>query len=63
MVMASGSGSGWWPEAIAGVLDKGGPQWDRARGAIPSGAVIIQSAMRRRKIPSGLYDAKLTGPA
>jgi len=25
MVMASGSGSGWWPEATAGVLDNGDP--------------------------------------
>jgi hypothetical protein len=25
MVMAIGSGSGWWPEASAGVLDNGNP--------------------------------------
>jgi hypothetical protein len=25
MVMASGSGSGWWPVATAGVLDNGNP--------------------------------------
>ena len=38
--MANGSGSGWWPVAMAGVLDNGNPLMATRPPGYPEGAVV-----------------------
>src|SRR4051812_43389422 len=65
MVMAIGSGSGWWPEATAGVLDKIDPSMDsrptgHSRRARASHSLRRDVANIHGVYIGGFCDAKLT---